>query len=338
MDSTPLQPQFFEATSSRRRFITTLSGLFAACALPACDAITEKPIAIAAHVWVGYEPMFLARREGWLDEKQVRLVETAAAPESLQALAEGRADGASLTLDEVFKARQDGQKLTIVMIYNISAGADMLLARPGISTLADIKGQRIGYEQSSVGELLLSEILLAAGLSRDDVKLVPISVDKHLAAWQRGELDAVVTYEPVASALLALSAHKLFDSRQLPNTIIDVLAIRTDRLDSHAGAIRHLLQSHFQALDHLTRNPQDAAYRMAGHLGLPAADVMPAFKGLVLPDAAYNRRLLTGTTPELLLTARKLSAIMVKNQLLTQDDPLNSLIRADFLPTAAAGK
>ena len=236
------------------------------------------------------------------------------------------------------KARQDGQKLTVVMIFDISAGADMLIARTGLATLADLKGQRIGYEQSSVGELLLSEILTTANLSRDDVKLVPLSVDKHLAAWQRNELDAAVTYEPVASDLLEHGAHKLFDSRQIPNTIIDVLAIRSDLLESQASAIRHLAQSHFKALDHLKRNPQDAAYRMAEHLMLKAGDVTPAFKGLLLPDATYNRRLMAGATPELLATARKLSAVMVKNQLLKQDDSLNSLIRADFLPTDTTNK
>lgn len=326
------------AINSRRHFIKTLGGIGVACTLPACERFADHPISVASHVWVGYEPMFLARSEGWLDEKQVRLIETTAATESLQALAEGKVDGAALTLDEVFKARQDGQKLTVVMIYNISAGADMLLARTGIATLAELKGQRVGFEPSSVGELLLSEVLLAAGLGRDDVKLVPLSVDKHLDTWQRDALDAVITYEPVASELLAQGAHKLFDSRQVPNTIIDVLAMRTHLLDTHASAIRHLVQSHFKALDHLTRNPQDAAYRMASHLKLKAADVLPAFKGLVLPDAAYNRRLLTGTTPELLGTARKLSAVMVKSQLLKQDDSLSSLIRADFLPTDAPGR
>jgi NitT/TauT family transport system substrate-binding protein len=331
------QSQLLKAGDSRRCFIKAISGLGLACALPGCQN-QGKPITVAAHTWVGYEPMFLAQREGWLDEKQVRLFETTTATESMQALAEGKVDGAALTLDEVFKVRQDGQKLTVVMIYDISAGADMLLARAGIESLAGLKGQRIGYEQSSVGELLLSETLNAAGLKRDDVKLVPLSVDKHRDAWQSNALDAAVTYEPVASELLALGAHKLFDSRQIPNTIIDVLAMRTDLLESHASAIRHLTKIHVKALDHLTRNPQDAAYRMAEHLKLKASDVMPAFKGLLLPDAAYNRRLMSGATPELLATAGKLAAVMVKNQLLKQDDSLNSLISADFLPIDTPSK
>ena len=55
--------------------------------LPGCGWLADKPVTIASGIWVGYEPMFLARNEGWLDTKLVHLVETASATESLQALA-----------------------------------------------------------------------------------------------------------------------------------------------------------------------------------------------------------------------------------------------------------
>lgn len=319
--------------TSRRRFLSGLGGLALAPTVTGCGWLAKQPISIASHVWVGYEPMFLARSEGWLDTRQVRLVETPSATESLQALAEGKVDGAALTLDEMFKARENGTPLSVVMVFDISAGADMLLARSRLARLADLKGLRIALEQSSVGALLLAEILEKAGLTREDVRLVPLSVDRHLEAWQHDEADVFITYEPVASHLLAQGAHKLFDSRQIPDTIVDVLAIRSDMLDrTHASAVRHLIATHFRALDHLTRNPQDAAYRMARRLNLHAAEVLPAFKGLLLPDATNNRRLLTGTSPPLLATARKLSSIMTRNGLLKHEDTLNSLIHAEFLP------
>ena len=313
------------------------SALALVAAVPSCGWDESKPIAIAAHVWVGYEPLFLACREGWLDTRQVKLLETTSATESLQAISDGRVDGAALTLDEVLKARATGLPLAVVMVFNISAGADMLVVRPGIKQLANLKGQRIGFEPSSVGELLLAEVLRAAGLTPQDVQRVPLSVDKQREAWQRKQIDAAITYEPVATQLLALGAVKLFDSRQVPNTIVDVLAIRLEVLDTaHEEAVRHLVAAHFRGLDHLRRNPQDAAYRMAGHLRVPAAEVLTAFKGLLIPDAANNLRLLAGTSPTLLASAHQLSRIMVKGRFLAQDDTLKALIRADFLPQDSA--
>lgn len=318
---------------SRRQFILSTGCLAISQALTGCGWFADKPVSIAGHVWVGYEPTFLARNEGWLDSNQVRLAETRSATESLQALADGSVDGAMLTLDETFKARASGLPLSVVMVFDISAGADMLVARSPIKKIADLKGRRIGFEQSSVGELLLAVVLQEAGLSRQDVNLLPVSVDKQFDAWQQNRLDAVITYEPVASQILELGGTKLFDSRKTSNLIVDVLAIRNDVLDdSHAKAVRHLIAGHFKALDHLNRNPQDAAYRMAERLGLSADDVLAAYKGLLLPDATNNFRLLAGASPELLDSAGRLSALMVRSGLLKREDSLTSLIRADYLP------
>ncbi|HIJ90979.1 MAG TPA: ABC transporter substrate-binding protein [Deltaproteobacteria bacterium] len=296
--------------------------------------MAEKPVSIAAYVWPGYEPMFLARNEGWLDAQRVRLAETTSATDSLKAIAEGRADGAALTLDEVLQARANGLLLSVVMIFDLSAGADMLVARSDIKKLADLKGRRLGFEQGAVGEMMLNAALRAANLTREDVKLVRLPVNRQREAWARDQLDVVITYEPVACHLLAQGGRKLFDSGQIPGAIVDVLAIRSEVLDRrHANAIRHLIAAHFRALDHLHRNPQDSVYRMAPRLGLPATKVLSLFKGLVLPEAAENYHLLAGTSPELLASARKLSVAMVASGLLKQEVPLASLIRADYLPT-----
>lgn len=321
---------------SRRQFIVSLGGFAIALTMQGCGWLADKPISIAAHVWPGYELMFLARNEGGLDARQVNLIETTSATDSLQALAAGKVDGAALTLDEVLEARSKGMPLSVVIVFDISAGADVLIARPGIKKLADLKGLRIGYEAGALGALMLAETLRAGGLTKKDVKLVSLAINEQRDAWMREQVDALVTYEPVSSQLLAQGAVKLFDSRQIPNTIVDVLAIRSDVLDrSHASAIRHLIAAHFRALGHLSHNPHDAAYRMSTHLGLPEGDVLLAYKGLLLPDASNNRLLLTGSLPPLLDSARKVSALMVEEGLLPHDDSLTGLLRAEFLPSAA---
>lgn len=320
--------------ASRRGFIAALGAVPLGAWFSGCNRTPTAPLSIAAHVWPGYEPMFLARREGWLEQRQVRLVETSGATESLQALAAGKVDGAALTLDEVLRGRAGGVPLTLVLVFDVSAGADVLLARPGINQLAGLKGRRIGVEQGAVGALMFAKALQAGGLKADEVSLVSMAISEQLDAWRRGQVDAVVTYEPVSSQLLAEGAHRLFDSRQLPDLIVDVLALRTSAIESHAEALRHLLAAHFRALDHLRHNPQDAAYRMAQRMNLPPEQVLAAFKGLVLPDLSNNHRLLAGETPSLLSSARGLSTLMLKAGLLPREDTLAGLVSADFLPAA----
>ncbi|MFA7350297.1 MAG: ABC transporter substrate-binding protein [Methylotenera sp.] len=308
---------------------------FFACvlAIPACGLLIDKPIAVAAHVWPGYTPMFLARDEGWLNTKQVRLVQTHNATASIQALIDGEVDGAALTLDEVLKVRSMGLPVSVVMVFDVSAGADMLLADASIENLSDLKGKRIGYEPNSVGEVMLIKILQIAHLTKKEVVLVPIKADEHHQAWRNKQIDAIITYEPVATVLLTQGARKLFDTRQAPNMVIDVLVMRNDALNfSYATAIRHLISAHFRALRHLSHNPHDAAYRIAAHLDLGVQQVLSAYKGLQLPDAVNNHRLLSGEQPLLLNSARSLAALMFEHQLIKQSNDLSSLIRDEYLP------
>ncbi|MBB1075650.1 ABC transporter substrate-binding protein [Rhodoferax sp. 4810] len=300
--------------------------------LSACNWL-EQALRVAAHVWVGYEPLFLAENRRWLDPQRVQLLPTNNSVETVAALADGRAQAGALTLDEVLRARAGGLPLSVVLVFNVSLGADMLLARPGVVSLDQLKGLRLGYEAGSVGEIMLAEALRLGGLSRQDVRLTVLPVDQQVLAWQAGQVDAVISYEPVASQLLDLGMQRLFDSRQIPNTVIDVLAVHRDALNwRHAAALRHLLDAHFRALDEFERNPQDAAYRMAPHLNLPPSAVVAAFKGLLLPTVANNHQLLGGDAP-LLARARQVSQILQRVGLILGQDPLTDLIDPAYLPT-----
>ena len=305
--------------------------------LNSCEftATPNTPLRIAAHVWPGYEFMFLARQEKWLDKQQVKLVETNSATASLQALKDGLVDGAALTLDEVLRARNMKIPLTVVLVFDISAGADMLLAKPSIEQLSDLKGKRIGVEQGALGAVMLSQALQAGGLTPNDIKQVALTIDNHESAWQAGKIDALITYEPVAGNLLSKGAKKLYDSRKTPNMIIDVLAVRQSTLSSHKKAIEHLIASHFQALQHFQSNTPDASYRMATHLNVVPEKVTSNYKGLLLPSIKYNHLLIDSEKPQLLQSTKLLSTIMLESNILSQPTPSLNLFTSNFLPRTA---
>ena len=293
----------------------------------------DEPLTIASHVWVGYEPMFLARSMGWLDEERVRLYETGAASDSMQALVDGRVDGAALTLDEVLQLREQGLDLVVILVFNISVGADKILARPPIASLADLAGKRVGFEQGAVGELMITEALRRAGLDRDEIEVVDLPAYRQLEAWRASAVDAVVTYEPRASRLEAEGAVNIFDSREIPEYIVDVLAVRRDRAGrGQSAALGHLVTEHLRALEYFHRNPEDAAFRMSTRLNLPADEVLQAYRGLLLPDLDNNRRLLGGSSPDLQETTRALVDFKVEQGLLQASDDLSDLFSGRYLP------
>lgn len=314
---------------SRRHVLQLLGALGV---LPLLEGCSRPTLKIAAHPWPGYELLFLARREGWLPEKQVQLLETSSATDSLQALVQGRADAAALTLDEVLEARGNGMALTAVLVFDLSAGADLVMARSSISSIKKLAGKRIGVEQSALGALMLQLTLQAAGLDQHQIVVVALTPDRHLEAWQSQQLDAVITYEPIATKLLSKGAQIIYDSRSMPGMIFDVLAVKTDSLKSLAGGLKGAIRGHFRALEQLQHNPHDAAYRLSERLKLSPGQVLDSFRGLELPSLQANQRYLGGTAPAILTAARVLHDLMLAQGRLKRPDNLNNLISHACLP------
>jgi len=314
----------------RRAFIL-IACLSCIITLTSYYSTNNTPLRIATHLWPGYEFMFLARQEGWLN-KHVQLLETLSATDSLQALRTNMADGAALTLDEVLRARAEGIQLTVVLIFDISAGADMLLAKPNINKLADLKGKHIALEQGALGEIMLTQALKAASLKPTDVTQISLSINQHKRAWQDPSIDAIITYEPIASQLIAQGANDLFDSRQTPNLIIDTLAIRQSAIHKYKDEIKHLIAVHFKALDQFNHNLQDASYRMSTHLQVTPQNVSRSYKGLTLPNSLKNHQIIENNIRKLINSTKILSDIMINAHILNHPDNRELLFSTEFLP------
>ena len=129
------------ATNSRPLAQVLLAGTWMVLSvlLGACEQ-SAHPVTVARHVWPGYEFMFLAQELGFIDPGEVEFTETSSASETLQLLLDGRVDGGALTLDEVLRAHSKGVALSVVLVFNVSAGADVLITRSKLGNLQDLRG------------------------------------------------------------------------------------------------------------------------------------------------------------------------------------------------------
>jgi NitT/TauT family transport system substrate-binding protein len=313
----------------RRRFLQLNMGALFAAGLSGCGQ--GQPLRIAIQPWCGYQFVKLASLQGWMSTETIQIMDTALAIESKQALQNGAVDCAALTLDEVLLLLDAGLDLKVALVFNVSAGADVLLVRPEIDRLQQLRGKRIGVENSSLGAIMLAEFLSSAGLQRSEVVVIDMDAD-HISFWDNENLDAVLTYDPSRSELVNRGLIPLFDSRSLPLTIVDVLAVRGEVLSDKAGAIRDLIAGHFYALRQWQENPINTSYQLAPLIGVGAEAVNDVYKGLDLPDALYNRRYLTPPAAELTRAATSVAGIMREAGMLGRMPELEGLFVADYLP------
>ena len=314
----------------RRRFLaaSVLTPLALASACGDRPPLTR----VGGIIWIGYAPLFLARDLGLYDVNSLRLVDMPSNTDNLLALSTGNLEAATLTLDEYLLAREGGLDVRVILVFDDSAGADVVMSRPGIDRLEDIRGKRVGVEETAAGALMLAKLLEAAKLAPDEVVKVRTTGDRHLKAYLAGEVDVLVTWEPIVSQLQEQGAKRLFDSSRFPGLIVDVLVARADALERAPESFRQLLAGHFQALDYVRKSPDDAFRRMAPRMDVSPAEVSTAMKGIRFMDLAANRQWLDGDTPGLVPAADNVARIMTSTGLLKRMPVLQDLADPRFLP------
>lgn len=276
----------------------------------------ETALRIGTNVWIGSEPLYLARELGRLDPAAVQLVEYPSASEVLRAFRNQAIDGMVITLDELLGLAADGFQPRIILVVDVSRGADVVVGRHGMRTMGDLKGKSVAVESSALGAFVLSRALAVNGMQASDVNVVHLESNEQPGAFEKGQVDGAVTFDPYRAQFLRAGAKTLFDSTESPGEIVDLLAVRANVFDKQPKAIQALLAGWFGAIDYMKSEPKDAARRMGIRQQTTAEQFLEAQQGLHVPSREENLRMLGGVTPELTVTGRRLMALMVEAKLL----------------------
>jgi len=267
----------------------------------------------------------VARELGYWNADQTRLVEYASTSETIRALRNGTIDGGMITLDEALLLTEDVADIRVVVVADVSNGADVIIAKPEFGSMKDLKGHRIGAETTALGGYILLRALQLSGLTREDVKIVPLEFSEHEAGFTQGIVDAVVTYEPARTKLRNGGAHQIFDSSQIPGELVDVLVMRAEYVRAHPDAVQLLLSGFYRAQRDFKERPEEFARIAAARENITPDEFRASLTVLRLLDANESRAMLTGHPPALLKNARSLATLMIDQGLLRKTADVESL-------------
>jgi NitT/TauT family transport system substrate-binding protein len=301
---------------STRKHLRLLACFAVALALTGCVREPESVLRIGTNVWIGGEPLYLARELGHLDPKAIQLVEYPSASEVLRAFRNLAIDGMVITLDELFGLAVDGLQPRIILVVDVSHGADAVVGRAGMQTMKDLKGKPVAVESGALGAYVLSRALALNGMQASDVKVVHLESNEQPSAFEKGQVDGAVTFDPYRAQFIRAGAKTLFDSTAIPGEIVDLVAVRATVLEKQPKAIQALLNGWFSATDYMEREPQDAARHMGIRQQTTGEQFLESLKGLHIPSREENLGMLSGPTPELAVKGRRLMALMVEAKLL----------------------
>lgn len=302
------------------------------CILLSCLswAIHAGPLKVGTTMWSGYEPLYLAQHNGFYN-RNIRIINYPSTSEVMRSFRNKALEVAALTLDEVIQLREKNLPVTVFLICDISNGADALLARPPINRLTDLKGKRVAVESTAVGAYVLTRALDIGQLQLQDIRPVNKENNEQLEAYLKQEVDAVVTYEPVRSQLLANGAREIFNSREIPGEIVDVLVVHTELLEQRRDELQQLTDGWFRALEHMKKHPENSQRYIAERQKISPQDVGRSLRGLEFPDRKKTLKLMTGSPALLEISLQRLVETMKGNQLLHQDVSVTNLLSVEFV-------
>jgi NitT/TauT family transport system substrate-binding protein len=233
----------------------------------------SPPLRIGYSDWPGWVAWQIAIDKGWLKEAGLDVkFDWFDYSASMEAFAAGKIDADFVTNGDALVVGAGGARNVIILITDYSNGNDMIVARPGIRSVADLKGKKIGVEIGLVDHLLVLDGLKKQGMTQDDVTLVNSKTNETPQVLASGQVDAIAAWQPNAGlAMKALpGAHPVYTSAQAPGLIYDVLAVNPASIGAHRADYIKLIAVWDRLVSYINdpRTQGDAVQIMAARVGL----------------------------------------------------------------------
>ena len=222
--------------------------------LAVASAAADEPLKIGYSDWPGYTLLEVAKQKGWFKEAgvDVDLVWFDYLP-SIDAYASGKIDADCIVATDALGAGATGAKGKFIALLDYSDGSDMIIGKPGIDSIKDLKGKKVGIEVGLVEHLLLLQALKENGMTQADVTLVPTPTNDTPQTLASGQVAAVGAWYPVSGQALkqVAGSKKLFTSAQAKGLIYDVLEVSPGSLSQHKDAWAKVAKVYYRCVDYL---------------------------------------------------------------------------------------
>ena len=200
-------------------------------------------------------------------------------------------------------------------MVDVSHGADVVVGRAGMKSMRDLKGKSVAVESGALGAFVLSRALAINGMQASDVNVVHLESNEQPARSRRAGSTAPSLSIRFARNFCKAGATTLFDSTQIPGEIVDLSRSR-ERPRRAPEAMEALLAGWFGASTTCARSRRTRRGAWAS-ASRPAASSSSRRRGAcTFRSRDENLTMLGGHIPGLVVTGRRLMALMLDAKLL----------------------
>jgi NitT/TauT family transport system substrate-binding protein len=265
-------------------------------AVPAAALPSAGPaLAIAYSDWPGWVAWDIGLKKGWFDAAGVKVdFKWFEYVPSMEAFSAGKVDAVAMTNGDQLVTGASGAPSVAIVLNDYSNGNDMVVARAGIDSVAQLKGKKVGVEVGFVSHLMLLNALKSAQLTEKDIKIVNVPTDQTPQALKSGTVDAVVAWQPNSGQALrdVAGSKAIFTSANVPGIIYDVLAVNPKSLAERQADWEKVVGVWFQIADYIQdeKNRDDVLQIMSARVGLTPQQYAPLMTGTFFLGAEGNAK------------------------------------------------
>ncbi len=188
-----------------------------------------------------------------------------------------------------------GEPVVIVAAQCNRGMAVVARADSKISSIKDLKGQRVGILPGSTQEVVILDRLKQEGMTIKDIKPVRVSFSEMASALERSDIDAFVGAEPGPSISIGKGIGKIVEYPYTTptGTVNMVMTTHADNIKDKAQLIKVFLKIHRQATEYAMANRAAFVDMSVQKLGLPANTAELAAPNVELTwkiDADWSKR------------------------------------------------
>lgn len=244
----------------------------------------KGPLRIAYSDWPGWVAWEIGIQKGFFKEAgvDVQFQWFEYAP-SMDAYVAGKVDAVTMSNGDTLVNGAKGKKGTMILINDYSNGNDMIVAKPGIKSIKDLKGKKVALEVGLLEHLMLNHALQKSGMKPEDVKLINTPTHQTAQTLASGDVDAIAAWQPNSGqALKALNGAKaIYTSADAPGLIYDALVVDPQSLADRKDDWQKVVNVWYRIIAFMKdpANEKEILNIMSARVNVPAAEYATYMKG-----------------------------------------------------------
>ncbi|MCL6613846.1 MAG: ABC transporter substrate-binding protein [Firmicutes bacterium] len=285
---------------------------------------------------VQFAPWYVAEAKGYFAGEGLKVeFDYNLDVDGLLLLGQGKREFAVGGGDMVIIARSQGLPVTYVCtLYAKFPPSIISLAEKGITTMADLRGKRIGVPFMGTSYIALRAMLAKAGMKEEDVKVLMIGYTQ-IPSLLADKVDAAVVFannEPIQLAAQGRRFNQIYSYDYFP--LVGHGVVTSERmLEEEPTVVRAFVRATLEGMRYALRYPRAAFTLVQKAIDLPPADAEVQYQvfraSMALWENDYTRRHGLGSSDPAAWAASQ--QFMLDNGFIKNATDVGKLVRNDFL-------